>query len=149
MQDLWPEKIEYPVIDAPVAILMRQAVALGKKTGNVVEGRVEQTRTHPDRFGYSFSIVGPLLGDYSYRLFTIAHGVELYPVEIGAEPAIMVEIARKTESQPREKDHRGAAIAETQDEFENILRAIFAASKTQNVVGAIIKQSQAFSQEAV
>jgi hypothetical protein len=149
VQDLWPEKIEYPVIEAPVAILMRQAVALGKKTGNVVEGRVEQTRIHPDRFGYSFSIVGPLLGDYSYQLFIIAHGVELYPVEILAESAIMVEVARKMEFQPREKDYEGTVVAKTQDEFENILRAIFAASKTQNVVGAIIKQSQAFSQEAV
>lgn len=149
MQDLWPEKIEYPVIEAPVAILMRQAVALGKKTGNVVEGRVERTRTYPHRFGYSFRIVGPLLGDYSYQLFIITHGVELFPVEIMAESAIMVEVARKTGVHPREKDYEGTVVAETQDEFENILRAIFAASKTQNVVGAIIKQSQAFSQGAV
>jgi hypothetical protein len=79
--DLWPD-IEQSKDVLPVTILREQAAALGKKTSHLLEGRVS-TRTDEDgNFVHSFYVVAPTMDNYSYRLLTITHGAEPYPVTV-------------------------------------------------------------------
>jgi hypothetical protein len=81
--DLWGELAPVEA-RTPVAILREQAALLGPKTQNLIEATVETTAA---QFGqvlqHSFTLVVPALGNYTYHLFTVAHGItELYPVEV-------------------------------------------------------------------
>lgn len=71
--DLWP-RIEQPKEVPPVAILMEQAAALGKKTGHLLEGRVNTKIDDEGNFIHSFYVIAPSLDNYSYDLFSISHG---------------------------------------------------------------------------
>src|SRR4051794_24641700 len=91
MQDLWPDELIFDSkIKAPVTILKEQASLLGKKTKNIVEGLVG-VGTPPEfwpsggessaQFSYSFYLTAPAI-NYTYRLFAIAHPIEMYPLLI-------------------------------------------------------------------
>ena len=77
--DFWGE-LGIGQIKSPVSILREQAALLGKKTKNLVEARVE-TNTFHGEFIHAFNIVVPAL-DYAYELFTIQHGVNIYPIAV-------------------------------------------------------------------
>jgi hypothetical protein len=78
--DLWGN-IQATSVRTPVAILREQAALLGKKTQNVIEGRVD-SRSSGGEFYHSFNLVVPALDDYTYQLFIIRHDVNLYPVKL-------------------------------------------------------------------
>lgn len=80
--DLWGD-IEAANIRTPVAILREQAAVLAEKTRLVIDAQVSTTIWHRD-FVHSFKLVVPALGDYTYELFAIRHGVDLYPVSVGS-----------------------------------------------------------------
>jgi hypothetical protein len=77
--DFWGE-IETTAVRTPLSIMREQAAALGRRTKNLVEAKVE-TRTSRGQFLHSFELVVPSL-DYTYELFEIEHPPELYPVEV-------------------------------------------------------------------
>jgi hypothetical protein len=77
--DLWGD-IGTTAIRSPVSILREQAALLGSKTSNLVEARVD-TSTFGDTLIHTFNIVVPAL-DYTYRLFTVHHGVDMYPIKV-------------------------------------------------------------------
>ena len=76
--DFWGDIGADPV-RSPVAVLREQAALLGSKTKNLVEARVE-TSTFRDTFRHAFLLVVPTL-DYQYQLFSVSHGLEMYPLE--------------------------------------------------------------------
>ena len=147
-ENLWPDDVvEVSGPKAPAAILREQGSLLGKKTQNLVLGRVvaEQeegpktghyVRPSPTRgtgaqgptpiFVYAFYLVAPALDNYHYKLFTMKHGIKLYPV--------MVQC-------PNVKLRRPGA--RTQEEFLAILREIFASEHTRQVIESLLAQSQA------
>lgn len=84
--DLWPTDIGKQRIKTPAAILRQQASLLGKRTNNLVEAKVE-TRALGTQFFHDFVIEAPPLGNYKYKLFTLSHSVELYPIEIVSAPS--------------------------------------------------------------
>jgi hypothetical protein len=83
MTDLWGA-IEGPgVVRTPVSILKEQATLLGKKTNQLLRGRV-RTQAYGREVHHFFDIVVPALDDYSYELFGISHDTaDLYPVTVG------------------------------------------------------------------
>lgn len=147
MVDLWPDDIAQPgKLKAPVTILREQASLLGKKTQNLVEAEVKQRDTAPwvrvspdDRglkkfgdFAYDFHIVAPALGHYRYQLFTATHAIELYPVAItNIDGDIRAEISPGQRADP---------IAKSEDELLEILRKIFGAKKTRQVIDGLRAQ---------
>lgn len=133
MTDLWPEDIGVTDVKAPVAILKEQAAALGRRTKNVVVGIVVTETISTGQFGYSFYLDAPLL-QFSYKLFKIRHGVELYPVRINPDEDIRKEIAAE-----RKLD---LLLAKTESDFLNLLSLIFRSEKTRKVLQAIISQSR-------
>ena len=169
MSDLWPA-IEQPTIKAPVVILREQAQLLGEKTRNIVEAEV--TRIEGEdwipwyHFAYAFWIVAPTLGNYRYRLFAIAHGIDIYPVlvnlgtdllkDVGAPISEQLEKAKQSAMQTGAKAVFEALWAQvgitvrssgetvsvtTKEQFLEILRAIFNTTKTKQVIQAILAQS--------
>lgn len=79
--DLWGD-IAPSAVRTPASILREQASLLGSKTKNIIEGQVE-THTLGGEFRHTFNLVVPALDNYSYELFQISHGVEMYPVYLG------------------------------------------------------------------
>lgn len=158
MLDLWPKEIEYTQIKAPVTILREQASLLGSKTKNIVMAEVGKAvtssqiasenmvsiienafgrdtlkpRNSKERFAYIFYLVAPALGNYQYELFTIINDIRLYPVLIILEDDILTEIAP-------DKDKN--LLANSEDEFLEILGKIFQSQKTKRIIQSILAQS--------
>jgi hypothetical protein len=80
--DLWGD-IQPSAVRTPVAILREQAALLGNKTQNMVEAKV-LTFISDGEFHHSFKLVVPALDNYTYNLFVVHHGPNLYPVKIMA-----------------------------------------------------------------
>lgn len=162
-QSLWPDDLFRPETDipSPVAILREQGSILGDMTRNVIE--VEVKRIDPpmrlldstdifailsevlekaqlereDRYlYYAFYLVAPLLGNYRYRLFTIAHSIiRLYPlVIVSLDEEIQKEISSVEPGDPVRLDD------ETQ--FKDFLSRIFSATKTRRIINAMLAQSK-------
>ncbi|MFN0166527.1 MAG: hypothetical protein ACKV22_08850 [Bryobacteraceae bacterium] len=119
--DFWGE-IQQSDVRPPVAILREQAALLGAKTNNLIEARVD---TSPDinelgetteSFHYSFNLVVPALEFYRYCLFTIRHGIGLYPVK--------VEYPYKE--------------LKTEEEFRDWLRQRLSSSETKRIIGNLL-----------
>jgi hypothetical protein len=149
-RNLWPEDIAVTQVVAPVAILKEQASMLGERTMNLVEGRVKQNfsdsgglrfpkpsgksrATHSgddlydSDFSYDFDLVAPALNNYRYRLFSISHGVEFYPLLITNSAALT-----------------GDGIEVPHEEgFLAMLEMIFSSEKTKGIISSLIAQSRA------
>lgn len=79
--DFWGE-IQADEVRTPVTILREQAALLGPKTQNIVEAKVDTITFGTDVFRHSFRLVVPALDGYTYELFSIKHGIMLYPVDV-------------------------------------------------------------------
>jgi len=129
-RNLWPEDIAVTDAVAPVSLLKEQASLLGDRTKNLVEGRVTPgvgksvALMLEGGFTYDFDIVAPALNNYRYRLFSVSHGVEFYPLVIDAPPFSVAELH-----------------VENEEEFLKTLEAIFSSDKTKRIISSLIAQS--------
>jgi hypothetical protein len=143
--DLWPDDIEHTTLKAPVTILKEQGALLARKTGNIVGGLADRTQliargSPDDRFRYSFYLSAPAI-NYVYQLLKISHSDDLYPVEITAGEELYAELPDELRSKLIDDGSGVKLIADSEDKFMEILKAIFATEKVRKVIGAIIAQS--------
>lgn len=144
MPDLWPE-IGTPSIRTPVSILREQASLLGMKTSNVIEGEVKVIEGPMSwavswDFGYVFYIVAPLLKNYRYRLLSIAHRLDMYPLRVRLSEDIAAEI---TQAEPSLIFNKSAVVeVGDEDAFVALLSLVLRSNKTIKVIHALIAQSQ-------
>lgn len=157
MDDLWSDDITSIDIKVPVAILREQAFLLGKKTKNIVEAEVKRIDISDEgsgsgqgidisnemplnsvelnedltKFRYGFYILAPALGNYRYKLFTIWHDVNLYPVNFTTDEDIKNEIY----------PDKNTISAKSEEEFLEILKKIFQSKRTKQIIRAIFSQS--------
>ncbi len=144
VEDLWPEELEAAKIRPPVSILREQASLLGQKTKNLVEGDVIGIERGKD-ISYSFSLVAPALSGYRYLLFTMSHDIRMYPLSINMEGEILVDV------NPELYHGWGVGpdiyasvhneVAENEAEFLTLLKKIFSATKTKQLIAAMLSQS--------
>lgn len=144
MIDLWPDGIETNRARSPVTILREQGSLLGQKTKNLVLGEVLESGKGENRFVYSFFLVAPALSHYRYKLLTIRHDVSLYPVRVDVEDRIFQEIDPRFQVEQLDPD--GELInsyleARSEDEFLDLLKAIFRSEKAMQVVTGLLSQS--------
>jgi hypothetical protein len=102
----------------PVAVLREQATLLGGKTQNVIEAKVD-TEVSGRSFRHSFSLVVPALDNYTYQLFVIQHGVNLYPVTV---------------QNPYQE-------LKTEEEFIDWLRQRLSSAETKKIIGNLLAQA--------
>lgn len=115
--DLWGEIVATKT-RTPVAILREQASLLGEKTAFAIEAKVESAAS--DRgFIHRFVLVVPALDQYEYELFSISHGIELYPVQELANYKTM-----ETEEQFKEWLHRQLSDSRTVRIIGNLLAQV-------------------------
>src|SRR6185436_9770992 len=130
-RNLWPDDIAVTDAVAPVSLLKEQASLLGERTKNLVEGRVTPGLGKgaafliAGRFNYDFDLVAPALNNYRYHLFSISHGVELYPLTISGTEALDSEDIQ----------------VNNEEEFLNELKRIFSFEKTKRIISSLIAQS--------
>jgi hypothetical protein len=123
-RDFWPVDIGVVNFLTPSAILREQASLLGRKTKNLIEAEVV-TGPHTDgSIMHQFYLVVPAM-DYSYRLFSVNHGVELYPLDIyfGSGPGPF-------------------ARAASEEEFIGQLKNLLSSEKTKKVIQSLLGQIQ-------
>ncbi|GAB4202400.1 MAG: hypothetical protein OHK0022_25560 [Roseiflexaceae bacterium] len=140
MEDLWPDDISFNAIKAPVAILKEQAALLGKKTNKIVTAKITRRTNETFKpFMYTFHLVAPALQNYHYRLFSIGHDINLYPVTFHIDTDIRKELHPGKE--PFE------FTAENEDDFISLLRQILKSKKTKFIIESILAQSLGFDKE--
>ena len=144
VEDLWPEELEAAKIRTPASILKEQASLLGQKTKNLVEGLVTGDEKGGDLL-YSFFLVAPALSSYRYLLFTMHHDIRMYPLFIHMEAEILAEVNPEQYKKwgVRANLYAGAHTeeAKNEDEFLALLKRIFSATKTKQLIAAMLSQS--------
>ena len=128
----------------PVTILREQASLLGVKTRNIVKAEVRSYHapaasvqaggapipSSPNAlplFNYSFNLVAPALGNYTYRLFYVAHDINLYPATISLDDDIAQEV-----------DNFGGEVqVSNEEEFKDYLSRILGSQKTLKRISTI------------
>ncbi len=133
MIDLWPEDIQTVRVKAPMTILKEQATFLGQRTKNIVTAEVVRC-VSIDMFKFAFYIVGPAIGNYRWRLFTMSYSVSYYPLTLKLAPGILQELY---DAAP----HGATRTISSRNEFLVELRKVFAADKTLRVIRAILALS--------
>jgi hypothetical protein len=119
--NLWPD-IPSTDIVTPKSILVRQANFLGEKTKNVVLGEVTSAGLSDNKtIQHLFWVVAPALSNYKYILFTLRHGIELYPLVLTY------------------KDNN--LKIENEEDLLNHLKDIFNDESTIKMINALVAQS--------
>lgn len=139
--DLWPSDLGETDIVPPVAILREQAALLGNKTKNLVEARVSTSKAtspheiftrfdglRPGDFIHQFILVAPALGNYMFDLFTIYHGIKMYPLTIRTTFPL--------------EESQNSTICKTEDEYFAALQAVLSHKYTLDMIHALIAQSK-------
>ena len=124
VEDLWPADFGVEDQTPPVTILRQQAVMLGKKTKNLVEGDVVTEATQAGSFKHTFYLIAPALDDYRYCLFYIHHEVLFYPLTIS------------------NCDGNGETCFD-ENRFYSVLQTRFAAENTRKIISSLVAQSKA------
>jgi hypothetical protein len=142
MSDLWPRDIvEGITLQSPANILREQGEALGRKTKNLVPGKVirleEDWASPTEDFTYAFYLVGPTL-NYQYMLFTFSCPIEYFPLAMRVHDSILRDLPLQASGHD---EMTGILTVESEDEFKDALRQIFASKKTRRVVQAIYVES--------
>jgi hypothetical protein len=123
MPDLWPAEFGVLEVVPPVAILREQAQLLASKTNGLVHGNVNGFGSG-NIIQFNFDLFAPAL-NYTFRLFTIEHGVDPYPVKI---------MAGELFSQP--------LVAADPEQFAEMLKNVLASDKVLKVIRSLITQSK-------
>jgi hypothetical protein len=124
LQNLWPDEFGVTETKSPAAILREQATFLGQMTKNLVIGQVGSESLN-GRFYHNLYLVAPALGNYRYALVAVSHDIELYPALVAFEFA----------SGDRERE------ANSEEDLQSVLKAVFATDKTKRVVNSLLTQS--------
>jgi hypothetical protein len=122
MPDLWPHDFGKLDVTPPLVLLREQAELLARKTHGMLQGRVS-TSLSGITVLHQFLLVAPSLDNYSYKLFEVAHTVQLYPATI------------QTEGGGRDYP------CENYDEFVAALHEVLTAERTKSIIRAIVAQT--------
>ena len=122
IKDLWPADFALEERTPPVTILRQQAVLIGRKTKNLVEGDVETSTTAANVFVHTFYLMAPVLDDFRYPVLTAVHDIGLYPVTVEAD-------GKET-------------LCANEDAFYTALQLVFTSEKTHKVITALLAQSK-------
>ncbi|MBI2909015.1 MAG: hypothetical protein HYX92_15335 [Chloroflexi bacterium] len=150
LDDFWPDDLDETTATAPVVLLKEQGSLLGKKTKNLVQGRVSGIEPekwgYPGGFFYGFNIVAPALGGYQYQIFGISHKIDFYPLRLKANEDVWKDLPSELRDKYRpsvETYLTSRLILEVpaEDDFKDLLKAIFRAPKVKRVVQSILAQS--------
>jgi hypothetical protein len=150
MTDLWPSDLATSTTRSPLTLLREQASLLGLKTRNIVKAGVRRYQAVPpppaggfvatakpaqrydEPFQYAFFLEAPALDNYTYRLFSAAYNVNLYPVRLSVDQDIALDL---------HVSDGDDLIAASEEDFKQLLSKILGSQKTRKVINALLSQS--------
>lgn len=93
--NLWQVDFEKPAIQSPAAILQEQSTFLSEKTDKQIVGEVVQDEEYDEtgRFLWMMYLRAPALGNYRFRLLSIEHGADFYPLKFRADEDALLEVS--------------------------------------------------------
>lgn len=82
-KSLWPD-FKDNSIETPKNILEEQGKFLADHTKNILEAEISSTpiEGEDNKIVHHFDIVAPTLNNYKYRLLSINHSIDFYPLDI-------------------------------------------------------------------
>lgn len=83
-KSLWADLTQVGIDRTPRTILMEQAQYLTESTRGKLVGSVGEGRSSDETFTFSLNVRVPSLNEYLVNILTIEHGIDLYPVRLGA-----------------------------------------------------------------
>jgi hypothetical protein len=85
-KSLWADLGQLPIVRAPRTVLLEQAQYLTEATKGALIGKVADRAAYVVGAGFRYLLVVqvPELNNYSVEILWIDHGIELYPVRLGA-----------------------------------------------------------------
>jgi len=139
MKNLWPQSFQEPNFEKPKTIFEQQAKLLPTLTGDLVYATLTQLdylharleNLHGD-FIYRFSITSKFLENYSYKILSFSHGIEMYPVTLNIDSEIRKELNIKDIF----------VEVKSPQELESLLEKILTSNKISRVIGSIITMSK-------
>jgi len=124
---------------------------LGGTTQNILKANVYVEGQYPKGkdidLQYSFDILAPIL-NYRYKLFSVRHGLDLYPVLIYPDEGITEELYQLSSefwTKSEKERNQDFLVAKSENEFIEILKAIFHSKRTGKLIQALIAQSTDYS----
>lgn len=144
MKNLWPEKFYEPHDFAPKQLLEEQASLLHKITEGIVSAEVEvvapniasKVFENPGPFCFGFTIVGPFIDNYKYRVLRLTHGVPMYPVTVWVDSEIGKELTIL------ENRFGMLETVSTPEAFERMVTSVLKSNRLKEVIGTIIALSR-------
>lgn len=96
--NMWQVDLETPIAQSPASILREQGAFLSEKTDGKIIGDVIQDDEFDEsgRFWWTMYLRAPALGNYRFRLLSIEHGTDFYPLSLRADEDAVAEIKEKT-----------------------------------------------------
>jgi hypothetical protein len=137
MGSLWPDDLPSQTQKPPRVLLLEQALHLKKQTNSKLTADVVKrtvTQPVPATFNYSFVLVAPALGNYSFSLINFDHPVELYPVKIIVDDKMKASLPALF---PKER----TIMAKNEEEFLKIVQEIFNSERTRKIISGLLSQS--------
>jgi hypothetical protein len=135
--DLWPDDLSGDASRTPVALLRRQAEALGTRTSNFVYGEVEsRPANNGKQFEHVLVVQAPFLR-FRFPLLRVTHGLALFP-------ATVVE-TDLTKGQEPEKYWN--ATATTEEELIEAIRTFFNSDRVKTLIRSLVSQSTEIAPE--
>lgn len=161
MINLWPDNVSEEKWASPVSLLREQARFLGERTRNLVTAEVGTASVEDEIFLYHFYIVAPTLNNYHYRLFSIEHNIEMYPLMLYMDEQLGKELNVEKKKASTVAETIAAASsrqlvnmgfkmdreeysqrADNEDEFMKIVGKILNSDRARQVIGSLLSQVQ-------
>lgn len=83
-KNLWSDEIGHATIKVPKTILVEQANYFNEMTKNRLVAKVHSkhvlNKEGDNVIAHDFDIVSPFLGNYTFTLFSVIHGINMYPI---------------------------------------------------------------------
>ncbi len=121
-EDLWGELPSPDTKNPPVRLLKEQAAILGQKTGNLIEGRVDRVLSSGKFERWTFALVVPVLGGYSFSVADLDSPIlDLYPAELTDRVNSMKH------------------VCSSEEELKERLRELFRSDKMRFVISSLLR----------
>lgn len=143
MDSFWG-KINIEKINTPKSILEEQAVYLKEETNKYIYADLERNYMLEKKMegwlSHDFLIKGKYMDDFSYKLLSICHPIDLYPVHIIVDQKTYTETAEKLNGYTI-LGNSDTFNVNNEEEYILVLKMIFTSKRCKNLITGIISLS--------
>jgi len=122
-ENLWGDLPTAEGLRTPVFLLREQAEVFTKAYKGVLTGRVSTTRSGVD-LNHHLQIVAPALGQYTFGILSVTHGVQIYP-------AVVINLLTNVSEQTNDEADLKVKVGK-----------ILSSAQVHKVIGGLLAQSR-------